>query len=99
MTHQALESIPSDSVRKTALSDIEQLMTELASQSGDFEDAMQERLEAARFYLLNSMPEEYNLTLDLARQTLPNIQADGIRKHLADFLQGKSGERQDERGR
>jgi hypothetical protein len=100
MTHQQqLECAPSDSAREGAVVHIEQLMAELADKSGDFEDLMQEHLESAQFYLLNSMPEEYSVTLELAREILPDIEDDTLGKRIADFLQAQPGRRESKRGR
>lgn len=50
---------------------------------------MREHLEAARFYLLGSMPHEYALTLQLAQQLLPSIEDRGLQSRVADFLKSQ----------
>ena len=47
---------------------------------------MREHLTAARSYLLGSMPEEYQMTLKLAKETLPEIDDPGLRSRIEDFL-------------
>jgi hypothetical protein len=54
---------------------------------------MGEHLEAARFYLLGAMPQEYRLSLKLAEQNLPNIANEGLRSRLANFLRSRQTER------
>jgi hypothetical protein len=49
---------------------------------------MREHLEAARYYLLGSMPEEFSLTVKLAMELLPEIADKQLRQRIAAFLEG-----------
>jgi hypothetical protein len=72
---------------------IELLMRDLEGESGTSNSLMREHLEAARFYLLGSMPNEYRLNLKLATQRLPDIQDEGLRARVAEFLRSQESER------
>ena len=74
----------SDSVAR-----IEQLMCELEGDSGTPNGLMREHLEAARFYLLGSMPGEYRLSLKLAAHLLPDIEDKALQSRVAGFLRAQ----------
>src|SRR5205823_5228339 len=67
---------------------IEELMRDLEDYTSDTpEFLMRDHLEAMRLYILNSMPEEYNLTLKLARNLLPAIQDGRFKQRLTEVLE------------
>jgi hypothetical protein len=72
------------------LAEIEQLISDLQDQSGENTALMREHLEAARFYLTGSMPGEYDFTLGLARQVLPDVESHDMQARLAAFLKKKA---------
>jgi hypothetical protein len=47
---------------------------------------MREHLTAARSYLLGSMPEEYRMILELAKETLTEIDQAQLRSRIDEFL-------------
>jgi hypothetical protein len=65
---------------------IEELLRDLEGGSDTPNGYMREHLEAARFYLLGSMPQEYRLNLELAGQLLPEIDDRNLRGRIAAFL-------------
>jgi Arc/MetJ family transcription regulator len=87
MTQRVRETEPSDSRRATALARMEQLILSLPGKSDTVNGLMREHLETARFYLLGSMPEEYEFNLRLAQELLRNIEDDTVKARIADFLQ------------
>jgi hypothetical protein len=56
----------------------------------DLEDTpnaiMREHLEAARYYLLGGMPQEYHFALNLAEENLPAVEDKGLRDRIANYL-------------
>ena len=54
---------------------------------------MREHLTAARSYLLGAMPEEYKMTLDMAKEFLTEIDDTALRSRLNTFLASKSNAR------
>jgi hypothetical protein len=68
---------------------LEELVRDLAGEPGTPNALMREHLEAARFYLLGSMPHEYRLSLKLAKDLLPDIEDKGLQNRIADFLQSQ----------
>lgn len=65
------------------------LLRDLGTESHTPTDLMREHLEQARFYLIGSMPQEYRLTLDLAKQLLPDIQDKNLHSRVAAFLRSQ----------
>jgi hypothetical protein len=65
---------------------IDELIRDLDAPLGTPEGYMREHLTAARSYLLGSMPEEYQMTLELAKETLPEIEQPQLRSRIDDFL-------------
>lgn len=55
---------------------------------------MREHLDAAHFYLLGGMIDEYELTLQLADRLLPEIGDNGLRSRINDFIRSQKSERQ-----
>jgi hypothetical protein len=87
MAHQQRGNRLLDPAPERTLYDMERLMAELSEEPGPYNDLMGEHLDAARFYLLNSMPQEYDVTLQLAREALPDIEGEALRTRIAEFLQ------------
>jgi hypothetical protein len=50
---------------------------------------MREHLDAARFYLLGSMPAEYEFSLKLAADSLPDIEDKELQARVAGFLRSQ----------
>ena len=67
---------------------LEELVRDLEGGSGA-SALMREHLEAARCYLLGSMPIEYNFNLKLAKQLLPDIEDKRFRARVDDFLRSQ----------
>jgi hypothetical protein len=68
------------------LARMDELILDLDAPLGTPQGYMREHLTAARSYLLGSMPEEYRMTMKLARETLPDIKDPGLRSRIDDFL-------------
>jgi len=68
---------------------LEQLAHDVAGPAGTLNDLMREHLEAARFYLLGAMRDEYRLELQLAKQLLPAIEDKSMQARVADFLRSQ----------
>lgn len=65
---------------------IEGMIRDLNGNSDSPNGYMREHLEQARFYLLGSMPQEYGLSLKLARELLPEIKDENLKNRIAGFL-------------
>jgi hypothetical protein len=68
------------------LTRMDELIRDLDAPLGTPRGYMREHLTAARSYLLGSMPEEYQMTLELAKETLPDIDEPQLRSRIDDFL-------------
>ena len=68
---------------------IEELIRDLNCQWDMPTCLMREHLEAARFFLLGSMPEELSLTVKLAMDILPEIEDKRLRRRIAAFLESQ----------
>jgi hypothetical protein len=68
---------------------IEEFIHDLKNVSGPPSDPMLEHLEAARFYLLGAMPQEYQLSLNLVEEVLPDIPNEDLRKRIANFVRSQ----------
>jgi len=64
---------------------LEVLTQDLEGRSGPYE-LIRQHLEAARAYLLGSMPREYRFNLKLVKDLLPDIEDRDLRKRIAGFL-------------
>jgi len=71
---------------KEELARMDELIRDLDAPLGTPQGYMREHLTAARSYLLGAMPEEYRMTLELARETLPEIDQPQLRSRIDDFL-------------
>ena len=69
---------------------IDDLLSRLTDQPGA--RLMREHLEAARFNLLNSMSQEYQFDLGLAKTALADIEDKDLRTKIASFLEDQSRE-------
>jgi hypothetical protein len=47
---------------------------------------LREHLDAAKFYALGAMPDEYRLNLKLANQSLDCVGEEKLRKELSEFV-------------
>jgi hypothetical protein len=68
---------------------IEELLRDLVGRDDTSESLMRERLEAARFYLVGSMPSEYAMNLKLAEEVLPDIKDKDLHSRLDTFLRSQ----------
>jgi hypothetical protein len=68
------------------LARMDELIRDLDAPLGTPQGYMREHLTEARSYLLGSMPEEYRMTLELAKETLPDIDQPQLRSRIDDFL-------------
>jgi hypothetical protein len=75
---------------KEELARMDELMRELDAPLGTPQGYMREHLTAARSYLLGSMPEEYQVTLEMAKDTLSEIDDAGLRSRIEEFLRRAS---------
>ena len=71
------------------LANIEQLIGDLNGEDDTPNALMREHLEAARFYLLGSMPAEYHFSLWLSESILSEIKDKDLRARLEEFLQSQ----------
>ncbi len=71
---------------KEQLARMDGLIRDLDAPLGTPQGYMREHLTAARSYLLGSMPQEYQMTLEMAKETLPEIEDPGLRSRIEDFL-------------
>jgi hypothetical protein len=71
------------------VAEIEELTRALDGDSGTPSGLMREHLEAARFYLLGSMPSEYEFSLKLASDMLSDIQDSELQARVGAFLQSQ----------
>ena len=65
---------------------LNQLLSEFSDQPDTLSALLREHLDAARFYLLGSMPHEYQFELKLAEDLLPSIEDETLQARVADFL-------------
>ena len=65
---------------------IEELIRDLAGESSTPNGLVRENLEAARYYLLGSMPREYRMSLKLASSHLPDLPDKNLQSRVAEFL-------------
>ena len=72
------------------LARMDELIRELDAPLGTPQGYMREHLTAARSYLLGSMPEEYQMTLEMAKETLSEIDDRGLRSRIEEFLRQAS---------
>ncbi len=73
---------------------LEDLLRSLEGSPGKPIGLMREHLDAAHFYLLGGMTDEYELTLQLADKLLPEIEDNGLRSRINDFIRRQKSERQ-----
>ena len=84
----AVGALRASIVQMADIARIEALMRDLEDYTSDTpEFLMRDHLEAMRLYVLNSMPEEYNLTLKLARDLVPAIQDGRLKEGLTEVLE------------
>ena len=65
---------------------IEELIKDLDVRLDTTQGLMREHLMAARGYLIGAMPEEYRMTLKMARQYLSQIEDAQLKARLGAFL-------------
>ena len=77
---------PGPAEREEELARIDELMRDLDVRLDTPQGLMREHLAAARSYLLGAMPEEYKMTLDMAKEFLTEIEDPALRSRLDAFL-------------
>jgi hypothetical protein len=65
---------------------MDELIADLDAPLGTPQGYMREHLTEARSYLLGSMPAEFRMTLELAKETLPDIDQPQLRSRINEFL-------------
>ena len=65
---------------------MDELIRDLDAPLGTPKGYMREHLTAARSYLLGAMSEEYRMTLELAKESLTEIDQPQLRSRLDEFL-------------
>jgi hypothetical protein len=68
---------------------IEELVRDLTGGDVTPSALVREHLDAARFYLVGSMPAEYEFSLKLAADSLTDIEDKELRARVAAFLQSQ----------
>jgi hypothetical protein len=66
---------------------LDELLSELASETEANSDLLREHLESARQYLVGAMPTEYRFNLKLAYETLHTVTDKNLRVRLERFIQ------------
>jgi hypothetical protein len=89
MTPSQIDIPVSDMPRQRDVARIEELVRDLSDESGTLNALLREHFDAARFYLLGSMPHEYGLELRLAKDRLPDIEDENLRARVAEFLRSQ----------
>ena len=68
---------------------LEDLVRDLTGEDGTPNALVREHLDAARFYLVGSMPAEYEFSLKLAADSLTDIEDKELRARVAAFLRSQ----------
>jgi hypothetical protein len=68
------------------LARLDQVIGELDVRLDTPQGLMREHLTAARSYLIGAMPEEYRMTLDMAKEYLSQIEDVRLRSNIEAFL-------------
>jgi hypothetical protein len=68
------------------LARMDELILDLDAPLGTPQGYMREHLTAARSYLLGAMSEEYQMILELAKETVPEIDQPQLRSRIDAFL-------------
>ena len=89
MTQRSEETATAESRRNRDAAIIEELVRDLAGEYGTSNALTREHLEAARFYLLGSMPAEYEFSLKLAADSLPDVGDKELHARVAAFLRSQ----------
>ena len=89
MTQRSEEAGTEQSRRNRDAANIEELVRDLAGAESTLNALVREHLDAARFYLLGSMPAEYEFSLKLAADSLPDIEDKELQARVAAFLQSQ----------
>lgn len=86
-TEQKVPEYPGPAERQE-LSRLDQLIEGLDVRLDTPQGLMREHLTAARSYLIGAMPEEYEMTLQLAKEYLSQIEDPQVRARIKSFLRG-----------
>jgi len=77
------------SPRDPDLARIDELVRDLGEGDGTPNAMIREHLEAARFYLLGSMPAEYQLNLELAEGLVSDLDDENLQGRIREFLRSQ----------
>ena len=83
-TWETLEK--SAAARTSTLAEIDELIPQLNERMDTMQGLMREHLTALRGYLLGGMPQEYQSTVDMAREILPEIEPAELKNRLGEIL-------------
>ena len=89
MTQVPEEGRAPDARRDATVARLEELARELAGGDDSPRGLLREHLQAARFYLLGAMPSEYQFSLGLAEELLPEIEEKNLQDRLREFLRSQ----------
>jgi hypothetical protein len=84
-TDQEVPEYPGPAQREE-LARLDDVIAALDVRLGTPQGFMREHLMAARSYLIGAMPEEYRMTLDMAKEYVPQIEDAGLRSRIEAFL-------------
>jgi len=73
------------------MTNLEELVRDLADEADGPKALLREHLEAARFYDIEAMPEEFRFNLKLIKDVLPQIEDRNLRTRVMQFLASNTG--------
>jgi hypothetical protein len=79
----------SENQRDSDVARIDELIRDLDGDERSPKGLVREHLEAARFYLIGSMPLEYQFNLKLTEELLPQIGDQGLQTRIDRFLRSQ----------
>jgi hypothetical protein len=90
MTQSSSDSHPrSGSEQAADAARLEEFIRDLGSGEDSPNGLLREHLEAARSYLLGSMPSEYRFNLKLAEEALPGVKDKELKQRIDGFLRNQ----------
>ena len=85
-SQREVSQYPRPAEREEELARIDELIRDLDVRLDTPQGLMREHLAAVRSYLHGAMPEEYKMTLDMAKEFLTEIEDPALRSRLDAFL-------------
>jgi hypothetical protein len=89
MTQHSPSPGASGGLHANELARLEEFIRDLPEGSDTPGGLLRERLEGARFYLVGSMPHEYGLNLEMAKEILPDLDDAALRSRIEEFIQNQ----------